>query len=75
MPIFQVTFTKEFDIFLRAASREEAEAAVETTIEDHELDSDWGTGDWDSFVSKKPCDVAADHGVSNGRVVNIEDAD
>jgi hypothetical protein len=73
MPTWQVDFTKEFSIRLMAATREEAFFAAMKAVEDHEIDYDWETGDWEAFVYKKPAKLAPDHGVKDGQIVNIED--
>ncbi len=74
MPVFNVTFTKEFDVFVRAKSKEEVIKAIGCDIirEGGEIDRDWNAGDWEFDVcglgSKR-----ADMAIKDGQLVNILD--
>ena len=72
MPVFNVTFTKEFELFVKAESVEEIQKAITPRLLrsiDHEH---WETGEWEFDVadlgSKK-----ADHALVDGQIVNILD--
>lgn len=72
--VFNVTFTKEFDVFVRAASKEEVVKAIgRDLVREHgEIDRDWNSGDWEVYVgdlgSKR-----ADMVVKDGQLVNVLD--
>lgn len=72
MPIFTVTFTKEFDITVQVDSTDQLEAALKEAL--RELDRGmWETGDWDtSFSASHPMEKP-DHGIKDGKIVAIED--
>ena len=75
MPTWHVEFTKEFSINVASPTREAVIAAAEEVIKSGDLNHDWDTGNWRMSVWARPELCHPDHGLKNGVIVNIQDAD
>ncbi len=76
MPVFAVYFHREFDLLVEAESREAAEAAAQTAIDDGDVDEFCSYEDeWAASVSSKPVLGEAGQGIKKGRIVHISDVE
>jgi hypothetical protein len=75
MPIYQVLFSKEFEVFIEAESPGKIQEALKK-VSKHEIDWDWDTANdsWDISVYPKPCKSAPKDeepmGIVDGEVVS-----
>jgi hypothetical protein len=76
MPVFLVTFRREFSVSVQAEDRAEVEAAAKSACDDNLRDWDPRVDWWPTvFDAYNPTSrvLKADHGVVDGEIVNIED--
>ena len=71
MPIYSVSFRKQFDVFVKAPSREDLKKAIDDDLL-REVERDWDTGEWEADVTNLK-GAKADHALVDGQIVNILD--